>query len=294
MKTAEARALCEIGCLSYELKSLYVTPDIAAQWLKDQPDWKLRPLRRASVARYKSDMLKDRWDSSTSLAVHIDDTGKVFLANGQHRLSALMRSGKTVLMSVMYFYDLASAKRFREICDFNTPISSSDLTVALTDVSDPVARTACVNVVLAAYYGGTITKLQRPDVVQMNRHIKHMYADFDIVRCSYGMRNKTISAALMLGVGMMERKSIDLAVFEQMQSNTISDKSWGILNRYIEGSRETLLRVRFANVLNGIIQIVRTGKLRKIAGSVDSKTVVADAVSLGARFLLPKKQLATV
>lgn len=66
-----------------------VTPAIANRWLEQNSG--NRRLRERAVDQYARDMSSDNWERKP-VAVCFDDTGK--LGNGQHTLSAIVKSGK--------------------------------------------------------------------------------------------------------------------------------------------------------------------------------------------------------
>lgn len=74
-----------------------VTPTMAQEWLDKNSS--NRPLRETTVKRLARDMAKDNW-KITGDPIKFDTNGD--LMDGQHRLSAILESGKTVEMSVAY------------------------------------------------------------------------------------------------------------------------------------------------------------------------------------------------
>lgn len=72
-----------------------VTPELAARWL--QSNGINRNLRMAKVNQYARDMAEGRWTFSND-DVCFDSEG--VLLNGQHRLTAVVRSGQTVTLGV--------------------------------------------------------------------------------------------------------------------------------------------------------------------------------------------------
>lgn len=74
-----------------------VTPTMAQEWLDKNSS--NRPLRETTVKRLARDMIKDNW-KITGDPIKFDTNGD--LMDGQHRLSAILESGKTVEMSVAY------------------------------------------------------------------------------------------------------------------------------------------------------------------------------------------------
>jgi hypothetical protein len=76
---------------------IQVTPDIAQSWLK--ANHKNRALREDQVKTYARDMASDNW-LITHQGIAFNDKDE--LIDGQHRLSALIRANKTVLMLVTF------------------------------------------------------------------------------------------------------------------------------------------------------------------------------------------------
>lgn len=72
-----------------------VTPDIAARWLQNNQS--NRTIRPNQVDRYARDMKAGNW-KFTGEAIKFSPNGK--LLDGQHRLSAIVKSGCTVLIAV--------------------------------------------------------------------------------------------------------------------------------------------------------------------------------------------------
>lgn len=74
-----------------------VTPEVAARWLKN--NFRNRPISEDVVAAYARDMTNGVW-VPTHQGVAFNDRDE--LIDGQHRLSAIVRSGKTVRMMVTF------------------------------------------------------------------------------------------------------------------------------------------------------------------------------------------------
>lgn len=74
-----------------------VTPEMAKQWL-DTNAKNNRKLRKGIVARYASDMIKNRWQV-TGEAIKFAVDGR--LIDGQHRLNAVLLSKKTIQVAVV-------------------------------------------------------------------------------------------------------------------------------------------------------------------------------------------------
>lgn len=78
-----------------QTKIVNVTPEMAARWLKCNTS--NRNLRRTQVAHFAHDMENGTWeDTHQGIAFYDDGT----LADGQHRLHAVVKSGKTIKFHV--------------------------------------------------------------------------------------------------------------------------------------------------------------------------------------------------
>lgn len=80
-----------------KIEIVSVTPELAATWLATNTE-KNRRLSKVTVNRYAQDMLRGKW-LATGEAIKFDCDGK--LIDGQHRLSAVVVSKKSVEMLVV-------------------------------------------------------------------------------------------------------------------------------------------------------------------------------------------------
>lgn len=71
-----------------------VTPEMARRWLACNPN--NRKLSAAKVELFSQKILQGTWESKPPIEVF--DSGRLW--NGQHRLSAIVKSGKSVVMQV--------------------------------------------------------------------------------------------------------------------------------------------------------------------------------------------------
>lgn len=78
------------------MKVVEVTPEMARQWL--YRNLGNRPLTNAVVNRYARDMADGRWKMAGD-PIRFSKTGK--LIDGQHRLSAILKTGLTILCVVV-------------------------------------------------------------------------------------------------------------------------------------------------------------------------------------------------
>lgn len=80
-----------------------VTPALAAEWLKINPN--NRPVNKTNLQQLSQDMKAGHWNL-THQGIAFDERGA--LLDGQHRLLAVVQSGATVRMLVVYGADRAT------------------------------------------------------------------------------------------------------------------------------------------------------------------------------------------
>jgi len=85
------------ACMYAELSFELITPEIAKQMLEHNTS-NYRKLTEAQIVRYIKDLVSNLWTHTTA-TVAFTESG--VLVDGQHRLHAIARSGKTVWMFVM-------------------------------------------------------------------------------------------------------------------------------------------------------------------------------------------------
>lgn len=82
---------------SYKVQLVYVTAALAEMWLGHNR--KNRKLRAENVTKYASDMMSGNW-TFDGMPIRFSENDD--LLDGQHRLAAIVATGKTVLMLVVY------------------------------------------------------------------------------------------------------------------------------------------------------------------------------------------------
>lgn len=116
---------------------LNVTPQQAEEWLKKNE--RNRPLMQTRVDTYARDMLADCWRlTHQGVAFTADGT----LVDGQHRLAAVVQSGKTVEMLVThdapeesrYVVDVHGARKIHDVLTIATGRNYSRLAVAMSRI----------------------------------------------------------------------------------------------------------------------------------------------------------------
>lgn len=75
-----------------------VTPEMAQHWLKQCNVINFRSINKVRVSRYADEMSRNCWDEN---GVPIIFNGEQQLLDGQHRLAAVVKSGRTVRMLVV-------------------------------------------------------------------------------------------------------------------------------------------------------------------------------------------------
>jgi hypothetical protein len=97
-----------------------VTPALAAEWLS-RPWVRQRTLARNILAKYARAMIEGRWHQPSIDPIAFTESGE--LLNGQHRLTALVRTGVTLQMLVAYdvpedLFDVIDTGRARTAAQF--------------------------------------------------------------------------------------------------------------------------------------------------------------------------------
>jgi len=127
-----------------------VTPDMAATWL-EQTNRRNRKIKESIVVRYSRDMRDDKWIlTHQGIAFSPDD----ILLDGQHRLWAVVESGRTIAMHV-----------WRNITDEAMMVIDSATGRSMTDILNIARRNGQVTnhqvACLRAMLGGLSAKVPR-------------------------------------------------------------------------------------------------------------------------------------
>lgn len=91
--------------MNYEMMT--VTPELAGRWIKEKNN-RNRPLSKSFVDAYALDMAKGRWKKTHQNSIAFYKDGN--LADGQHRLHAIVQSGVSV--ECMVFWGLESSDAY--------------------------------------------------------------------------------------------------------------------------------------------------------------------------------------
>lgn len=107
-----------------------ITPLLAQRLLKNNPS--NRKLRNQVVARYQEDMVSGRWNSGNPQPIIIHSSGTII--DGQHRLHAIVRAGKSISSTVA----IAEEMQLGAVIDAGLPRSVSDAS-RFYDPKNPVS-----------------------------------------------------------------------------------------------------------------------------------------------------------
>lgn len=77
-----------------------VTPTLAADWLNRYRFDGQRPLRLGRLERLVLEIKEGRFNTSEIRLVHVED--RAYLTNGQHRLHAVIKTGQSILCTVLH------------------------------------------------------------------------------------------------------------------------------------------------------------------------------------------------
>jgi hypothetical protein len=92
----------------FHSKTVIVTPAMATAWLEPSCNENNRPVDERRVEKFADEMLADRWEA-TNQGIGFGEDGKLY--DGQHRLWAVVLSGRPVEMLVCYNMKPAARKK---------------------------------------------------------------------------------------------------------------------------------------------------------------------------------------
>ncbi|MGP1576578.1 MAG: hypothetical protein ACTTH7_03665 [Treponema sp.] len=78
-----------------------VTPQMAEAWLQNNPE--NRPINEERVREYEDKMRRGEWEEKHRGGEPLIVMKEGELINGQHRLTAVVRNGKSIRMQVMVY-----------------------------------------------------------------------------------------------------------------------------------------------------------------------------------------------
>lgn len=116
-----------------------ITPEIASEWLTRNKS--NRQVKMGVVNNYVKQMQAGQWKENTGESIKFDDKGN--LIDGQHRLHAIIRSGKSISMEVKTDMDWNT----RKVIDTGTKRVAADL-LAMEGYSNPMILAATAKFVL--------------------------------------------------------------------------------------------------------------------------------------------------
>ena len=128
--------------MNLQAKVELITPDIAKEYLMLNKH-NYRALNAKTVEKYAKDMRNGNWVFNGE-AIQFDADG--FLVNGQHRLSAIVKSGTSQLILVVrgvetYVFDIGRLRNFAQIAKSNGFTASSSIGGAVEIIMSGFNRT---------------------------------------------------------------------------------------------------------------------------------------------------------
>lgn len=129
-----------------QMTKMNVTPEMAKEWLSET-NTANRSLSHHTVSRYATDMISGFWRDTHQNAIAFYEDGA--LADGQHRLSAVVKAGISVPMYVAFGLERSAANaidqgRARKMSDVMSIMG------VLSDGKYPSATVAMMNVIRTA------------------------------------------------------------------------------------------------------------------------------------------------
>lgn len=162
-----------------------ITPTMAATWLQFQR--RNRPLVENTVQKYMMDMASGNW-AVTHQAIAFDQKGR--LADGQHRLTAIVRLNRPVRLSVTRNVP----EEVLDCIDGGTARSIASQVAIHHDVDHAKIKVPMNNFILRVINDG---KPVTTSVKSMLNMIRYFEPDFAAIDRVFGKKNRTVFAALV-------------------------------------------------------------------------------------------------
>ncbi len=174
-----------------------VTPDLASQWLKDNSY--NRNLLKSKVKAYASDIEHDRWTLTHQGVAFYDDQ---HIADGQHRLAAVVAAGKPVQMQVTFGLPHSAGADI----DRHRPRSEADA-IRIGDLSDWIGNTeiAVIKAIVSAHQKKAT--LTAKAIAELGEEIK---AEVQFGVDAFTYRRKHITTAPVMAAISMASDTEDL------------------------------------------------------------------------------------
>lgn len=174
------------------IEIISVTPDLARQWLATNAT-NNRKISKKTVNTYARDMIAEKWEM-TGEALKFDTTGR--LIDGQHRLSAVIASQKTVQMAVIR----GLAPEVMDVLDTGKSRSGADA-LAIFGASENAGHIAALARKIIGFLNGSDNILQTKKIKMRgekitNRDILELCDRIDLqpyIKFAYRMQNHQIA-----------------------------------------------------------------------------------------------------
>jgi len=190
-----------------EMAKINVTPSIAKEWL-DTVNTSNRNISMASVNKYARDMTAGSWRETHQnvIAFYADGT----LADGQHRLSAVILSGQPVKMFVATGLNRKDGStidqgRTRSVAD---ALKIGGMVKADSYVTYGVAIVKMIRAAETATYLTLTIKETAEMVNQMNNGIQYSCASLTAINGG-GLKNAVVRAAVATAYYFVDRAKLD-------------------------------------------------------------------------------------
>lgn len=135
-----------------------ITPEMATEMLGHNTG--NRNIKASGVRRYVDDIENDRW-IFTGDSIRFDSTGR--LLDGQHRLTAIVRTGRTMRAIVIRGLD----PKAQEAMDLGIGRSTGDLAGTSGDPIPNVATATAIAVIALAHESGSVDRPQSSKPAQL-------------------------------------------------------------------------------------------------------------------------------
>ena len=126
-----------------KMEELLVTPDLARRWLEENRYPEQRPLSPRRVEEFQTYLRLNEWGLDVIRFHHVESTGKTWLTDGQHRLTAIANEEKAA-RCLVHTYHVATVSECRaDYGRFDTPkIRTFRDVLPATDLRETTALSA--------------------------------------------------------------------------------------------------------------------------------------------------------
>ncbi len=214
--------------INVRVEAVFVTPELALDWLTSWEYPNQRPERLSQVERLEGNLTGDRFMPGTQLKVaHVD--GKSYLIDGQHRLEAIVNSGVGAIFTLTH-HDCTSMVQVADLystTDRGVPRGAVDVLRAhgLHHESDGIAMDylraigAAARFIHAGFRRARHIELTDADLVATTEH--YMPAAQAFLQC---MDDASVGTKMRVRLRRAPVLALALVLFDEAYNNGLADK----------------------------------------------------------------------